>query len=56
MTSPALVTCRPEESSEEFIARLVATAPKPDTALADDLRYWLPPVTPDPAETHASAA
>lgn len=38
------VRCRPGESIEDFIARVVATAPPPDAALADTLRCLLPPV------------
>ncbi|MGH2868238.1 MAG: hypothetical protein ACRDNK_11820 [Solirubrobacteraceae bacterium] len=47
------IECRPGESRAAFIARLIATAPGPDAALAEDLRHWLPPAA---AAAHSAAA
>jgi hypothetical protein len=38
------IECRPGESDEDFIARIVATSGLPDPELADDLRRALPPI------------
>lgn len=46
MTSPERrgIECLPEESDEDFIARIVATAGRPDADLAEELRRLLPPI------------
>lgn len=55
-----VIVARPGETASDFIARLIATAPSPDAALAEDLRHWLPPVsTPvaaEPVLEHKAAA
>ncbi|MEV6879560.1 hypothetical protein [Amycolatopsis sp. NPDC051128] len=38
------IECRPGESEEDFIARIVATSGTPDAELAAELRHLLPPV------------
>lgn len=49
------IECLPGEPRAEFIARLIATAPKPDAALAEDLRHWLPPVPAAAAQAQSAA-
>ena len=46
MTAPERrgVECRPGESDDDFVARIVATSGLPDPELADDLRRALPPI------------
>lgn len=49
---PRVIECLPDESDDEFIARIVATSGKPDAELAEFLRRMLPPVTwRDPSAT-----
>ncbi|MCG3757395.1 hypothetical protein [Amycolatopsis sp. Poz14] len=51
-----VIVARPGESAADFIARLIATAPSPDAALAEDLRHWLPPVAAEPVLDLKAAA